>query len=54
MTLRPDGSVIDDARETPSAAITRLGPPTPGTTGEMAGVAICRLRPLPPKPKHHR
>ena len=54
VTLRPDGSMIGDARETPSTAITRLGPATPGTTGEMAGAAICRLRPPPPKPRHHR
>ena len=52
VTLRPDGSLVDDARESPSAAITRLGPATPGTTGEMAVRAICRLR--PPPPKHRR
>ncbi len=51
VTLHPDGSVIGDTRETPSAAITRLGPTTPGTTGEMAAAAICRLRPPPPPPK---
>lgn len=49
--LRADGSIVSDARETPSAAITRLGPTTPGTTGDMADRAICRLR---PPPKRHR
>ncbi|MGN6123878.1 MAG: hypothetical protein ACTHOJ_13080 [Sphingomonas oligoaromativorans] len=48
VTLRPDGSLVADARESPTAAIARLGPATPGTTGEMAVRAICRLRP-PPK-----
>ncbi len=52
VTLRTDGSTVSDAREAPSAAITRLGPATPGTTGEMADRAICRLR--PPPPKHRR
>jgi len=45
VTQRPDGSLVDDARESQSAAITRLGAATPGTTGEMAVRAICRLRP---------
>jgi hypothetical protein len=54
VTLRPDGGVIDHTREAPSAAINRLGPATPGTTGAMAGAAICRLRPPPPRPRHHR
>jgi hypothetical protein len=45
VTLRPDGGLVNDARESPTAAITRLGPATPGTTGEMAVRAICRLAP---------
>lgn len=48
VSLRADGSIVSQARETPGAAITRLGPSTPGTTGEMAVRAICKLRP-PPK-----
>ncbi len=52
VSLRADGSIVNDAREAPSAAINRLGPATPGTTGEMADRAICRLR--PPPPKHRR
>lgn len=54
VTLRADGSIVEDAREAPSAAITRLGPATPGTTGEIAGAAICRLRPPPPPRRHRR
>lgn len=54
VTLHADGSVIDGVREAPNAAITRLSPSTPGTTGDLADRAICRLRPPPPRAKHPR
>jgi hypothetical protein len=43
------GETLFDQRDGESLAIQRLGPPTPGTTGEMVAMAACRLRPPPPK-----
>jgi hypothetical protein len=47
VTLDPEGKVLSDVREPESAALARLAPATPGTTGEMVADAICRLRPRP-------
>jgi hypothetical protein len=52
--LSVDGTVVNATRETPGAAITRLAPATPGTTGEMAVRALCRLRPPSPRPDRPR
>lgn len=43
------GQVLAHTRESGDAALRRLSPATPGTTGEIADRAICRLR---PKPRH--
>ena len=45
VTVDAGGAVIDDIREAESAALSRLGPATPGTTGEMVARAACDLRP---------
>jgi hypothetical protein len=45
--LDADGKVLSDMREPESAALARLAPATPGTTGEMVADAICRMRPRP-------
>lgn len=42
---RLDGSLVADLRESESAALTRLSPATPGTSGETAARAICQLQP---------
>lgn len=47
VSLRADGSVAGDAREPDSVALTQLSPATPGSVGDMAAAAICRLRPKP-------
>ena len=47
VTLDAEGRVLSDLREPESAALARLAPATPGTTGEMVADAICRLRPRP-------
>ncbi|SMF65863.1 surface-adhesin E family protein [Allosphingosinicella indica] len=41
-----DGAILNQSRE-PASALDRLGPPTPGTTGERVAQAICDLRPKP-------
>lgn len=41
-----DGAILAQSRE-PASALDRLGPPTPGTTGERVAQAICDLRPRP-------
>ena len=50
VSLAADGSVIEEVREPEGAALHRLGPVTPGTTGETVAKAACDLRPRP-KPK---
>jgi hypothetical protein len=45
VTLDAQGPVISNIREAGSAALSRLGPATPGTTGEMVAQAACNLRP---------
>jgi hypothetical protein len=47
VTLDTEGKVLSDVREPESAALARMAPATPGTTGEMVADAICRLRPRP-------
>lgn len=42
-----NGGILRQTRESESAALTRMTPATPGTTGEMADRAICKLRPRP-------
>ncbi len=42
-----EGDVVSDIREPEGAALRRLGPVTPGTTGEMVAKAACDLRPRP-------
>jgi hypothetical protein len=42
------GRLLAHTREDEGAALGRLSPATPGTTGEIADRAICRLRPRPP------
>ncbi|MEA1014744.1 hypothetical protein [Sphingosinicella sp. LY1275] len=39
--------MLSDLREPESAALARLAPATPGTTGELIADAICRMRPRP-------
>lgn len=43
------GATLAHTREDTDAALRRLSPATPGTTGEIADRAICRLRPKPPR-----
>ena len=38
------GAVIFDSGEPEQAALDRLGPVTPGTTGELVAEATCRMR----------
>ena len=47
VALDAGGEVMSDVREPESAALARLAPATPGTTGELVAEAICRLRPRP-------
>lgn len=47
LSLAADGSLIEEVYEPESAALNRLGPVTPGTTGEMVAKAACDLRPRP-------
>jgi hypothetical protein len=47
VALDAGGQVLSDVREPESAALARLAPATPGTTGELVADAICRLRPRP-------
>ena len=47
VTLDADGGVLNDVREPESAALARLAPTTPDTTGATVADAICRLRPKP-------
>ncbi len=47
VSLAADNSVIEEVREPESAALSRLGPVTPGTTGETVAKAACDLRPRP-------
>ena len=41
------GAVVREVREPEGAALRRLGPVTPGTTGETVAKAACDLRPRP-------
>ncbi|WP_454885362.1 surface-adhesin E family protein [Sphingomonas oryzagri] len=41
------GATLAHTREEIDAALRRLSPATPGTPGEIADRAICRLRPKP-------
>ena len=41
------GAVLFDSGEPEQAALDRLGPVTPGTTGELVAEATCRMRPRP-------
>lgn len=50
VSLAADGSVLSEAREPEAAALRRLGPVTPGTTGERVAKAACDLRPRPKRP----
>jgi hypothetical protein len=50
VSLAADGSVLSEVREPEGAALRRLGPVTPGTTGERVAKAACDLRPRP-RPK---
>jgi hypothetical protein len=43
------GATLGHSREDVDAALRRLSPATPGTTGEIADRAICRMRPKPPR-----
>lgn len=45
-----DGRVLNDQRDPENLAMQRMGPPTPGTSGELVAMAACRLRPPPPPP----
>lgn len=47
VTLDPEGQVLSDVREPESAALARMAPATPGTTGELVADAICGMRPRP-------
>lgn len=47
VSLAADGSVISELWEPEDAALRRLGPVTPGTTGERVAQAACDLRPRP-------
>lgn len=47
VTLDAEGRVLSDVREPESAALARLAPSTPGTTGELVAESICRLRSRP-------
>ena len=48
------GQVISDQRDGEELARQRMGPPTPGTTGELVASQACRLRPPPPPPPRKR
>ncbi|HYZ47378.1 MAG TPA: hypothetical protein VE567_00625 [Sphingomonas sp.] len=43
------GRMIAEQRDGEELARQRLGPPTPGTTGETIVEQACRLRPPPPR-----
>lgn len=45
VSLDADGKVLNEVHEPEAAALRRLGPVTPGTTGEMVAKAACDLRP---------
>lgn len=45
--LDADGGVFKNVREPEGAALRRLGPVTPGTTGATVAEAACGLRPRP-------
>lgn len=47
VSLGPDGELLKEVHEPEGAALRRLGPVTPGTTGEMVAEAACDLRPRP-------
>ena len=49
ISLDTGGRVIADRRDGEELAMQRMGPPTPGTTGEMIVEQACRLRPPPPR-----
>jgi hypothetical protein len=54
VSLDSAGRVIADQRDGEELAMQRMGPPTPGTTGEMVVEGACRLRPPPPPPSRKR
>ena len=54
VALDAGGQVISDQRDGEELARQRMGPPTPGTTGELVASQACRLRPPPPPPPRKR
>lgn len=54
VSLDGAGQVINDQRDGEELAMQRMGPPTPGTTGETVVEQACRLRPPPPPPHRKR
>jgi len=54
VSLDSAGQVIADQRDGEELAMQRMGPPTPGTTGETVAEQACRLRPPPPPPRRRR
>lgn len=54
VSLDSAGQVIADQRDGEDLAMQRMGPPTPGTTGETVAEQACRLRPPPPPPPRRR
>ena len=54
VSLDASGRVIADQRDGENLAMQRMGPPTPGTTGETVAREACRLRPPPPPPPRKR
>lgn len=54
VSLDAGGRVIADQRDGEALAAQRMGPPTPGTSGETVAVQACRLRPPPPPPPRKR
>lgn len=54
VSLDDTGQVIADQRDGEELAMQRMGPPTPGTTGETVAEQACRLRPPPPPPPRRR
>ena len=54
VSLDGAGQVINDQRDGEDLAMQRMGPPTPGTTGETVVEQACRLRPPPPPPPRRK
>lgn len=54
VSLDGTGRTIADRRDGEELAMQRMGPPTPGTSGETVVEGACRLRPPPPLPPRRR